>query len=129
MAALSAASSAVSAYQREASRLVFAAPPVGGKRITRDASVSLGPFSFHYSATDYEFDLTGASAQTSFPDALDAAATVTQLAEAGGVGTTGIGSDAAGSAPSALSRRLALAGYQAAAQVRPANVSLFQARA
>jgi hypothetical protein len=129
MAALSAASSAVSAYQREASRLIFAAPPVGGKRITRDASVSLGPFSFHYSATDYEFDLTGASAQTSFPDALDAAATVTQLAEAGGVGASGSNAGDAGSAPSALSRRLALDGYRAAAQLRPVSVSLFQAQA
>lgn len=129
MAALSAASSAVSAYQREASRLAFAAPPVGGKRITRDASVSLGPFSFHYSATDYEFDLTGASAQTSFPDALDAAATVTQLAEVGGVGQAGVRFDTSGSAPSALSRRLAMDGYRAAAQVRPANVSLFRAQA
>ena len=53
-----AAVTAASAYQRESSRLVACAPQVGGKRITRDATLSFGPFSVSYSATDYEFDLS-----------------------------------------------------------------------
>lgn len=105
-----AAVTAASAYQREASRLAACAPQVGGKRITRDATLSFGPFSVSYSATDYEFDLSGASAQTSFADALDAAAATALLQDSGGAAQL-----ADGAAPTPLRRRQALAGYQATA--------------
>ncbi|WP_428563124.1 MAG: hypothetical protein ACP59X_23195 [Solidesulfovibrio sp. DCME] len=123
MAVVSATASAVSAYQREASRLVAAMAPVGGKRITRDTTVSVGPFSFRYSATDYEFDLTGATAQTSFAEALDAAATATQLAESGQ-----FASDTTAS-PNATTRRLAAASYRAAANPVPLSRPMFAATA
>lgn len=122
MAAIAAAS-AVSAYQREASRLAAAVPQIGGKRITRDATVSIGPFSLRYSSTDYEFDLTGASVQASFPDALDAAATAARLAE------SGLPAGEASASPNATTRRLAEASYRAAARpVRPSR-PMFTARA
>ncbi|WP_300157948.1 hypothetical protein [Solidesulfovibrio sp.] len=124
MAGIAAASSAASAYQREASRLAACAPQVGGKRITRDAAVSLGPFSVRYSATDYEFDLTGATAQTSFSDALDAAAANTLLAESGDAARA-----VTDETPSPLRRRQALAGYQAAARPATSARSMFSARA
>ncbi len=122
MVAIPAAASAVSAYQREASRLVVATPPVGGKVITRDAGLSLGPFSLRYTATDYEFDLSGPLPQTSFTEALDAAATQTRLSEAA--------ANDGETPPSAnpLQRRLALSGYRAAAATaRPVRASMFQA--
>jgi hypothetical protein len=123
MAAITAAAtSPVGAYQREASRLVPAVPKVGGKVVSRDAGLSIGPFSIRYSATDYEFDLTGATAQTPFSDALDAAATSRQLAD------TAIPSREA-PAPNALTRRQALAGYAAAGRVPVAPVSSFRATA
>ncbi|WP_029456836.1 hypothetical protein [Solidesulfovibrio alcoholivorans] len=105
-----AAVTAASAYQRESSRLAPCAPQVGGKRITRDATLSFGPFSVSYSATDYEFDLSGASAQSSFADALDAAAATALLQDSGNAAQR---TDDAASSP--LRRRQALAGYQAAA--------------
>ena len=85
MAAIAAASP-IGAYQREASRLTPAAPRVPGKVISREAGLSFGPFSLRYSATDYEFDLSGASVQTSFADALDAAAASARLAETPALG-------------------------------------------
>ncbi|EFL50176.1 conserved hypothetical protein [Solidesulfovibrio fructosivorans JJ]] len=109
MAAIQAVASASSAYQREAARFVASTPKVGGKVINREATVSFGPFRVSYAATDYEFDLTGAKAQTSFADALDAAATTARLAD------TPSQSDASFGPTNAISRRLALAGYQAAA--------------
>ena len=125
MAAISAAASASSAYQREAARLVAATPKVGGKVISRKASVGFGPFRVSYAATDYEFDLTGvaAQAQTSFADALDAAATATRLAE------TPSESSASSGPANATSRRLALAGYQAAANPAPVSSPMFTAMA
>ncbi|MEA4855945.1 MAG: hypothetical protein AAGU21_04915 [Solidesulfovibrio sp.] len=123
MAAIAAVASAVSAYQREASRLAAAVPQIGGKRVTRDAAVSIGPFSLRYSATDYEFDLTGVSAQASFPDALDAAATAARLAESG---------SPAGEAPvspNATTRRLAEASYRVAAHPVTPSRPMFTARA
>jgi hypothetical protein len=125
MAAIQATSSAAwgaaSAYQREAARLAASTPKVGGTVISREARVSLGPFSVRYTATDYAFDLTGATAQTSFADALDAAATTARLADAPG--------DAPGTAASenAVSRRLALAGYTAAANTQPVGAAMFRA--
>ena len=106
MAAIAAASP-IGAYQREASRLTPAAPRVSGKVISREAGLSFGPFSVRYSATDYEFDLSGASVQTSFVDALDAAAASALLAETPALGET--------PPPNAYTRRQALAGYATAA--------------
>jgi hypothetical protein len=108
MAAI-AATSPIGAYQREATRLATT-PRVGGKVVSRDATVSIGPFSVSYSAKDYEFDLSGATAQTatatSFGDALDAAATTQQLAETPSLTE---------STPNALTLRQALTSYAAAA--------------
>ena len=106
MAAIAAASP-IGAYQREASRLTPAAPRVPGKVISREAGLSFGPFSLRYSATDYEFDLSGASVQTSFIDALDAAAASALLAETPALGQA--------PPPNAYTRRQALAGYATAA--------------
>ncbi len=114
MAAIAAASP-IGAYQREASRLTPAAPRVPGKVINREAGLSFGPFSLRYSATDYEFDLSGASVQTSFVDALDAAAASALLAETPALGQT--------PPPNAYTRRQALAGYAAAAAVTPQTAS------
>ena len=106
MAAIAAASP-IGAYQREASRLTPVAPRVPGKVISREAGLSFGPFSLRYSATDYEFDLSGASPQaSSFADALDAAAASALLAETPALGQT--------PPPNAYTRRQALAGYAAA---------------
>ena len=105
MAAIAAASP-IGAYQREASRLTPVAPRVPGKVISREAGLSFGPFSLRYSATDYEFDLSGASVQTSFTDALDAAAASALLAETPALGES--------PPPNASTRRQALAGYAAA---------------
>lgn len=125
MAAVQATASATwgaaSAYQREAARLAASTPKVGGTVISREARVSLGPFSVRYTATDYAFDLTGATAQTSFADALAAAATTARLADASGE-TSGTAA-----ATNAVSRRLALAGYAAAAKRRPAGAAMFRA--
>ena len=120
MAAI-AATSPLGAYQREASRLTPAMPRVDGKIINRQGGLTIGPFSVHFSATDYEFDLTGATAQTPFTDALDAAATIAKLAETPAL-------DAAPE-PNALTRRQALAGYAAAATVKPVTPIMFSARA
>ncbi|KHK01415.1 hypothetical protein [Desulfovibrio sp. TomC] len=123
MAAI-AATSPIGAYQREASRLASAVPNVGGKIVNREAGFNVGPFSVRYTATDYEFDLTGATAQTpqtSFADTLDAAATVAKLAEMPALEET--------PPPNALTRRQALAGYAAAATARPATPSMFSVRA
>ena len=119
-----AAVTASSAYRRESSRLVAGAPEVGGRRITRDATLSFGPFSVSYSATDYEFDLSGASAQSSFTDALDAAAAAAQLQDSG---VSPQLADAA--APTPLRRRQALDGYRAAAATATQRVapSMFRA--
>ena len=106
MAAIAAASP-IGAYQREASRLTPAAPRVSGKVISREAGLSFGPFSLRYSATDYEFDLSGASVQTSFVDALDAAAASALLAETPALGQAPL--------PNAYTRRQAMAGYATAA--------------
>ncbi len=114
MAAIAAASP-IGAYQREASRLTPAAPRVPGKVISREAGLSFGPFSLRYSATDYEFDLSGATAQTSFIDALDAAAASALLAETPALGQT--------PPPNAYTRRQALAGYATAAAVTPQTAS------
>ena len=114
MAAIAAASP-IGAYQREASRLTPAAPRVPGKVISREAGLSFGPFSLRYSATDYEFDLSGVSAQTSFVDALDAAAASALLAEMPALGQT--------PPPNAYTRRQALAGYATAAAVTPQTAS------
>lgn len=114
MAAIAAASP-IGAYQREASRLTPAAPRVPGKVISREAGLSFGPFSLRYSATDYEFDLSGASAQTSFVDALDAAAASALLADTPALGQT--------PPPNAYTRRQALAGYATAAAVTPQTAS------
>ena len=114
MAAIAAASP-IGAYQREASRLTPAAPRVSGKVISREAGLSFGPFSVRYSATDYEFDLSGASAQTSFADALDAAAASALLAETPALGQA--------PPPNAYTRRQALAGYATAAAVTPQTAS------
>ena len=99
------------AYQREASRLATAVPRVAGKAVTRDAGVSLGPFSLRYTATDYEFDLTGAGLTASFADVLDAAAQTQSL---------GAATHAATPQPNALTTRQALAGYQAVQQLATA---------
>lgn len=114
MAAIAAASP-IGAYQREASRLTPAAPRVPGKVISREAGLSFGPFSLRYSATDYEFDLSGASVQTSFADALDAAAASALLAETPALGQA--------PPPNAYTRRQALAGYATAAAVTPQTAS------
>jgi hypothetical protein len=114
MAAIAAASP-IGAYQREASRLTPAATRVPGKVINREAGLSFGPFSLRYSATDYEFDLSGASVQTSFIDALDAAAASALLAETPALGQT--------PPPNATTRRQALAGYATAAAVTPQTAS------
>ena len=114
MAAIAAASP-IGAYQREASRLTPAAPRVPGKVISREAGLSFGPFSLRYSATDYEFDLSGASVQTSFVDALDAAAASALLAETPALGQT--------PPPNAYTRRQALAGYATAAAVTARTAS------
>lgn len=114
MAAIAAASP-IGAYQREASRLTPAAPRVPGKVISREAGLSFGPFSLRYSATDYEFDLSGASVQTSFVDALDAAAASALLAETPALGQA--------PPPNAYTRRQALAGYATAAAVTPQTAS------
>ncbi|HML55618.1 MAG TPA: hypothetical protein PKC79_16100 [Solidesulfovibrio magneticus] len=114
MAAIAAASP-IGAYQREASRLSPAAPRVPGKVISREAGLSFGPFSLRYSATDYEFDLSGASVQTSFIDALDAAAASALLAETPALGQA--------PPPNATTRRQALAGYATAAAVTPQTAS------
>ncbi len=122
MAAIAAAAtSPIGAYQREASRLSPAVPQVGGKVISRDATLSLGPFSITYAATDYEFDLTGATAQASFADALDAAATTRLLAD------TAPSLEAP--TPNALTRRQALAGYAAASRPAPVAMPTFRATA
>ena len=123
MAAIAAASP-IGAYQREASRLTPVAPRVAGKVISREAGLSFGPFSVRYSATDYEFDLSGASAQKSFADALDAAAAAAQLQDASG--SPQLADDVASSP---LRRRQALAGYQAAAATATQRVapSMFRA--
>ena len=120
MAAI-AATSPIGAYQREASRLASAVPRVGGKIVNREAGFNVGPFSVRYTATDYEFDLTGATAQTSFADTLDAAATMAQLAEMPALEAT--------PPPNALSRRQALAGYAAAATLRTATPAMLSVRA
>jgi hypothetical protein len=119
MAAI-AATSPIGAYQREATRLATASPRVGGKVITSDAGINIGPFSMRYSATDYEFDMSGVTAQTSFSDVLDAAATVQRLAE------TPTLTEAA---PNALTRRQALASYSATASIpiAAASQSMFTA--
>ena len=114
MAAIAAASP-IGAYQREASRLTPAAPRVPGKVISREAGLSFGPFSLRYSATDYEFDLSGAPPQTSFVDALDAAAASALLAETPALGQA--------PPPNAYTRRQALAGYATAAAVTPQTAS------
>jgi hypothetical protein len=114
MAAIAAASP-IGAYQREASRLTPAAPRVPGKVISREAGLSFGPFSLRYSATDYEFDLSGAPPQASFVDALDAAAASALLAETPALGQT--------PPPNAYTRRQALAGYATAAAVTPQTAS------
>ena len=114
MAAIAAASP-IGAYQREASRLTPAAPRVPGKVISREAGLSFGPFSVRYSATDYEFDLSGASPQASFADALDAAAASALLADTPALGQT--------PPPNAYTRRQALAGYATAAAVTPQTAS------
>jgi len=93
----------VQAYQREASRLATATPRVAGKVVTRDAGVTLGPFSVRFTAKDYEFDLSGAGVQTSFADALDAADRARSL---------GFPSETA-PPDNALTRRQALTSYQA----------------
>lgn len=101
--------STIQAYQREASRLASATPRVSGKAVTRDATVSLGPFSVQYTATDYEFDLTGTEGvSASFSDALDAAMQAQSLGNATTVADT---------TPNALTTRQALASYQTAAQL------------
>lgn len=122
MAAI-AATSPLGAYQREASRLTPVMPRVGGKIVNRQGGLSIGPFSVRFSATDYEFDLTGATAQTSFADSLDAAATVARLAETPALDEA--------PTPNALTRRQALAGYTAAATTtaRPAQPSMLSIRA
>lgn len=120
MAAI-AATSPIGAYQREASRLASAVPRVGGKIVNREAGFNVGPFSVRYTATDYEFDLTGATAQTSFADTLDAAATVAKLAEMPTLEEP--------PPPNALTRRQALAGYAAAATLRPATPATLSVRA
>ena len=112
MAAIAAASP-LGAYQREASRLTPVAPRVAGKVVNRQAGVSFGPFSVRFSATDYEFDLTGATAQSSFPDALHAAATTAQLADIPALVST--------PPPNAYTRRQAMAGYSAAAAPQAAS--------
>jgi hypothetical protein len=120
MAAI-AATSPLGAYQREASRLTPSAPRVGGKIVNREAGLNFGPFSVRYTATDYEFDLTGATAQTSFADTLDAAATVARLAEMPAID--------APPPPNALTRRQALAGYAAAATPKPDTPAMLSVRA
>lgn len=120
MAAI-AATSPLGAYQREASRLTPAAPRVGGKIVNRQGGLSLGPFSVQFTATDYEFDLSGASALSSFTDALDAAATVAKLAETPVLD--------ASPPPNALTRRQALAGYTAAATIKTTQPSMLSIRA
>lgn len=120
MVAIAAATSPLSAYQREATRLSPVLPQVGGKVISRDAAVSFGPFSIRYSSTDYEFDLSGATAQTPFSDALDAAATSRSLGDSHT-------SFLEAPAPNALTRRQALAGYQAAARPAAVTTSMFSA--
>ena len=110
-----AAASPIGAYQREASRLTPAAPRVPGKVISREAGLSFGPFSLRYSATDYEFDLSGAPPQASFVDALDAAAASALLAETPALGQA--------PPPNAYTRRQALAGYATAAAVTPQTAS------
>jgi len=92
----------VQAYQREASRLATATPRVAGKVVTRDAGVTVGPFSIRFTAQDYEFDLSGAGVQTSFADALDAADRARSLS--GATETT--------PPDNALTRRQALTSYQ-----------------
>ena len=114
MAAIAAASP-LGAYQREASRLTPAAPRVAGKVVNRQAGISLGPFSVRFSATDYEFDLSGASAQKSFADALDAAAAGAMLADAPVIGDA--------PPPNAATRRQALAGYANASAAATAQAA------
>ena len=111
-----AATSPLGAYQREATRLAAASPRVGGKRIERDTSVTIGPFSVRYTATDYEFDLSGLTAQASFADALDAAATAGRLADTAASAENE-------SPPNALTRRQALASYTATAALPAASTS------
>ena len=119
MTAIAAATSALGAYQREAGRFAASTPRVGGKVITSDVGVSLGPFAVRYSATDYEFDLSGiASQQQSFADALDAAATTQQLADTPALTP---------STPNALTRRQALQSYNETATLRTPSPSLFRA--
>lgn len=120
MAAI-AATSPIGAYQREATRLAATTPRVGGKVVSHDATVSFGPFSVSYSAKDYEFDLSGVTAQTaqaaattSFADALDAAATTQQLAE------TPVLTE---STPNALTLRQALTSYATAAATASSSAS------
>ena len=120
MAAI-AASSPLGAYQREASRLTPAMPRVDGKIINRQGGLTIGPFSVRFSATDYEFDLTGATAQTSFADALDAAATVAKLAEMPALEEP--------PPPNALTRRQALAGYAAAATPKTSTSAMLSVQA
>jgi hypothetical protein len=98
-----AGASPVQAYQREASRLATATPRVAGKVVTRDAGVTLGPFSIRFTAKDYEFDLSGVGVQASFADALDAAGQARHLGDTADTTTP----------PNALTRRQALASYRA----------------
>ena len=119
MAPIAGAASTIQAYQREASRLASAVPRVPGKAVTRNTSVSLGPFSVQYTATDYEFDLTGSGVSSSFTDALDAAMQAQSL-----------GQDATSDAkPNAVTTRQALASYQAVQALSTVNVprSMFSA--
>jgi hypothetical protein len=81
MTAIAGIASSIGAYQREASRLSTATSSVTAKVVTRDAGLSLGPFSFQYTATDYEFDLGDTGLTSSFTDALDAAAQAQNLGE------------------------------------------------
>lgn len=108
MAAIAAATSPLQAYQREASRLTPPVSRLAGKVVTRDAGVSLGPFSVRFSAKDYELDLGGLDQTASFSDALDAAGLNQTLAAA--LPET--------PSPGALTRRQAAASY-AATRDRP----------
>lgn len=118
MTAITGLTSSIGAYQREASRDLGGTLPVAAKVVTRDAGLSLGPFSLTYTATDYEFDLgdAGGLAAGTFADALDAASQRQALGESMAATTDG---DAA---PNALTRRQALAGYQACLR-RPATAT------
>lgn len=104
-----AGTTSIQAYRHEASRLASAEPRLSGKAVTRDTAVSIGPFSVHYTTTDYEFEPLGTDLPAaSFADALDAARQTRSLAEA---------PPAFSGRPNALTRRQALAGYRAVRQL------------